>query len=60
MKKQMETFVGFDHQKTPEECLHQIDAHMILNIREHFFNPVAYKQCHKKRHIYSAFCLELH
>ena len=34
MNKSVKTFVGLDHQYTPEEYLHQTDAHTILTMGE--------------------------
>ena len=44
MNKSVEPFDLFDHQFTPENILHEIDANMIFTIGEQIFDPVAYNQ----------------
>ena len=52
MNKSVKTFDGLDHQYTPEEFLHQIDAHMIFNMREQPLEPIDDIQWHKRKMAY--------
>ena len=49
MNKSVGTFDGLDHQSTPEEDLHQIDAHIFFTMKEKLLNPVACYQWHKQK-----------
>ena len=44
MNKTVKTFDGLDHQYTPGEYLHQIDAHIIFTLGEKPLDPSAYNQ----------------
>ena len=48
MNKSVNTFDGINHQNTPEEHLHQIDAHIIFTMGEQPLSPAAYNQGHKQ------------
>ena len=45
----VKTFDVFDHQKTPQKFLEQIDAHMTFTIGKQPLDPVACLQWHKTR-----------
>ena len=49
MNKSVKTFDGLDHQSTPEEVLHQVDAHIIFAMGEELLDPVDYNQWHKRK-----------
>ena len=49
MNKSVRTFDGLDHQNTPEECLHPIDAHMIFTMGEPPLDDVGSNQWHKQK-----------
>ena len=44
MNKSVKTFDGFDHQNTPKEYWHQIDAHIIFPLGEQTLDPVLYNE----------------
>ena len=44
MNKSVKTFDGLDHQSTPQEHLHQIDAHMILILGKQLLDTVPHIQ----------------
>ena len=48
MNKSVKTFNGLDHQYTPEENVHQFEAHMIFEMRKQNFDSVGYSQRPKK------------
>ena len=52
INKSFKTFDGLDHQYTPEEYLHQIDAHLIYTTGEQPLDPVSYNQRHKRKMAY--------
>ena len=49
MNKSVKTIGRLDHQYTPENNLHQFDAHMIYTTGEQTLHPVAYNQWHKQK-----------
>ena len=53
------TFGGLADQNIPEIHLQQIGAHMIFTVEEQPFDPVPYKQSHKKYHKNNGFYVEL-
>ena len=49
MNRSVKTFGGLDHHYTPEEYVHQIDAHVIFTVREQPLDLVAYKHGHNQK-----------
>ena len=52
MNKSVESLERLDRQKTPEEFLYQIDAHMTLTMGEQPFHPVSNNQWQKRKVAY--------
>ena len=48
INKSVQTFDGLDHQRTPEEHLHQSDAHIIFTMGQQPFDLGSYNQWHKR------------
>ena len=59
LNKSVKTFDGLDHQYTPQELIHQIDAQMIFTRGgEHPFDLLAWYYCYKQKtpHIHCSLC----
>ena len=57
MNKSVKTFDGLDNLNSPENCLQQIDTHLISTIGEQSLNFIACFQWHKRIIAYVQCCL---
>ena len=57
MNKSVKTFHELDHENTPAEYLHQIDAHTTFTMGEQPLDRETYKQEHKLKKAYKQFSL---